>query len=89
MRERQRLASMPGLVAPCPVYRTPFKAKGEAAHFQPPSDCQRTDCVALRVGYAYVFSFITNFVLALLFLVWYIVYKGGEKCVKTVQRYTI
>ena len=31
MRERQRLASMPGLVAPCPDYWIPCKAKGVAA----------------------------------------------------------
>ena len=39
MRERMRLASMPGLVAPCPDDWTPRNAKGAAAHFQPPSDC--------------------------------------------------
>ena len=80
---------MPGRVAPCPDYWTPRNAKGAAAHFQPSSDCRRTDCVALRVGHAYGFSLITNLILALLFLAWYIVYKGGEKCVETVQRYTI
>ena len=43
----------------CTINGTGCKAKGEAAHFQPPSDCQRTDCVALRVGHADGFSFDT------------------------------
>ena len=60
MRERQRLACMPGLVAGVYDKWDRLQGQGRSRTLSASIDCQRIDCVALRVGHEAKFSFDTG-----------------------------